>query len=464
MTFSPAQTWRTLRDNFQFIYGIFLFILIPGALVVNTVLLTSRTSTIMDIELQRKASLAASIVSSSIRNKFDNIEIVQSELVQIADQNEEIRSLDVLIPENDQFRIVASLDTTQVGTLSNYLYNTIAWQTGEPIAYQTNSAARSTEDPTQVGEERFWVIVRPIKNDDGSLIGIISMKVSSAIIDNLTQDNLNRSLAILLFSIVIIVLLLAHNARLFRNTILLQKLKEVDAMKDEFISMASHELRAPITGIRGYLQMILDGSFGPLPADVRQKLSMVNEESNRLHALVEDLLEVSRIEQGRVSLNLQPSDVAPIITTVCQVLGVQASVKGLDLVKSIQPNLPYALVDPGRFQQILMNLVSNSIKYTMHGKVTIAAEEIRDKKSMVRIKISDTGMGIAAKDRDRLFQKFYRVHNKETDKIIGTGLGLWITRELVHLMKGEIYLDSIEHLGTHVTVLVPLAPPKQISH
>ncbi|MFZ6036122.1 MAG: sensor histidine kinase [Patescibacteria group bacterium] len=447
---------KVLRENFQFMYGILLFILIPAALVVNTLLQTNRTNDIIDIELQRKASLAASVFSQEVPTVLDDPQALQQRVSDLAARNDEIRSLDVLIPDGDGFRIVASLDQSRVNTPSTYLYNTIAWQTEEPIAYTTTSAARSTEDPTQLGSERFWVVVRTVTDMSGEKIAVVTMKVSSRVVDELVQQNLNRSLVILVISIVIIILLLANNTRLYRNTLLLKKLKELDEMKDEFISMASHELRAPITGIRGYLQMLLDGSFGVIPDEARKKLLMVRAEGERLHDLVEDLLEVSRIEQGRVSLHITAVNVEVLLTQVIQTFQHQADEKGLSLVKAIQPHIPPVQADASRLQQILVNLLSNAIKYTMHGKVTVAVDEIRDKNSMVRIKISDTGIGIAAKDRDKLFEKFYRVRSSQTDKITGTGLGLWITRELVRIMGGEIFLDSIEHVGTHVTILLPI--------
>lgn len=444
-----------LRENFQFIYGIILFILIPATLVINTVWLTQQTSHVMDIELQRKASLAASVFSDAVPFYLDNAQQLQERVERLVAHNNEIQSLDVLVPAGEQFRIVASLDTSRVAELSTHIYNTLAWQTEETIAYQTTSAALSTEDPTALGEERFWVVVRPVTNEVGEKVAIVSMKISSQLIDDLTQANLNRSLVMLIISIIVIILLLANNTRLYRNTLLLKKLREVDQMKDEFISMASHELRAPITGIRGYVQMLLDGLFGTLPAEAHMKLGMVSQESDRLYSLVEDLLEVSRIEQGRVSVSLGKVNMHEIIKHVVATFQHQADEKGLKLVTAIQPDLPAAHADAQHLQQALVNLLSNAIKYTMRGKVTIAVDEVRDTKPMIRIKISDTGIGISQKDREKLFEKFYRVRNEETDSIIGTGLGLWITREIVQMMGGKMYLDSIEHIGTHVTVLIP---------
>lgn len=226
-------------------------------------------------------------------------------------------------------------------------------------------------------------------------------------------------------------------------------------MKDEFISMASHELRAPITGIRGYLKMILDKSFGELPDEVEEKLTLVASETDRLHDLVEDLLEVSRIEQQRIDLDIKPLDSQSIIEGMIQTFALQAKEKGLELKFTKQADLPKMKADESRLKQILVNLISNAIKYTPQGSVSLSSELVTGKQPMIKIKVSDTGLGMTAKDRDKLFEKFYRVKNEKTSGITGTGLGLWITKQLILLMKGDIYVDSIENVGTHVTILLP---------
>lgn len=450
-----------LKKNFQIVYSIILIILIPAGLIINSVVFIKNTQKVIDVELQRKVMLANQIVGPSVPDLLSKQDILQSNVEKLAKSNEEIKSLDIMIPEGDDFKIVASLDKTYIGKISKYLNNKIAWNTEEAVAFQTTSPALSTEDQKSLSDQRFWVVVNVARNQEGQKVALVSMKVSSKIIDDLAQDNLIKSVIILTVTIVIIILLLASNTRLFHYAILFRKLKEVDEMKDEFISMASHELRAPITGIRGYLSMILDKSFGEIPKEAEEKLQMVFEESNRLHDLVEDLLEVSRIQQGRIKFNLQPLAVNLIIESMVKTFEQQAKEKNLKIITEIKTDLPKIYADKSRLEQILVNLVSNSIKYTMKGNVTASAELVSGKEETVKIKISDTGIGMSAKDRERLFEKFYRIKNEKTDKIIGTGLGLWITRELVRLMKGEIYVDSMENVGTQVTILFPVYKEKK---
>jgi len=460
MKLFSKENLRFIRNNFQLVYGVVLLILIPTALVINTLIFINNTQKVMDVELQRKASLANSILSSNVPEMLADSSGLQSLVITTVQNNDELHSLDILIPEEEGFKVVASMDKEAIGKISKYLYNTIAWDAGETVAYETTSKALSTEDQSQTGDERFWVVVKPITDERGEKVAIVSMKISSKVIDDLTSQNVTRSLIVLVVTVVVIVLLLLNNMRLFQYALLFKKLKEVDQMKDEFISMASHELRAPITGIRGYLNMILDGSFGKLPKEANEKLRIVSEESDRLHDLVEDLLEVSRITQGRIELKLIFIEIQAIVSSVTKIFEQQAKEKSLRLLIDIKPDLPQVYADESRLKQILVNLISNSIKYTEKGLVTISAELLRGKQDMVKIKVSDTGIGMSAKNREKLFEKFYRVQNEKTDKIIGTGLGLWITRELITMMKGEIYVDSIENKGTEVTVLLPVCKGK----
>jgi len=458
MKFFSRKNLDYLKNNLQLVYGVVLLILIPAALIINSLIFINNTQKVIDVELQRKASLATGVLSSNIPDLLDNQKALQARVEKVAQKNDEVHSLDILVPEEENFKIVASLDPKACNTISKYLYNTLAWRTEEAIAYQTTSQALSTEDQSQRSDERFWVVVKPVKDEAGEKVALVSMKISSKIIDQLTRDNLNRSIIVLVVTLVIIILLLLNNTRLFQYALLAKKLKEIDQMKDEFISMASHELRAPIVGIRGYLSMMADGSFGKLPVQAESKLQLVLEETERLHDLVEDLLDVARIEQGRIKLNPKALQISAVAESIVKSFAKQAEEKGLELNSKVNSDFPPVYADESKLKQVLVNLVSNAIKYTVKGEITLTAEV---DKEMIKLKVSDTGIGMSAKERERLFEKFYRVQNQKTDKVSGTGLGLWITRELIRMMKGDIYVDSIENVGTHVTVLLSVYKEKK---
>lgn len=459
MKFFSRYNVLFLKKNFQIIYAVILLILIPAGLVLNSVLFIKNTQKVIDVELQRKANLANGIVSECTTDFLVDASALQAKIERLAKSNGEIKSLDVLVKKDDNFQIIASLDKSFIGKTSKYLNNTIAWTTDKAIAFQTTSPALSTEQQEIFSNQRYWVVVNTVHNEKGEKVALVAMKISSQVIDDLVKDNLTKSIIVLVVTVIIIVLLLATNTRLFQYAVLFRKMKEVDQMKDEFISMASHELRAPITGIRGYLEMILDKSFGELPKTAEDKLKLVYHETKRLHDLVEDLLDVSRIDQGRVKLNPQPLDLSPILDEFLKSFEKQASDKGLKLVTDLKAGLPKVYADENKLKQVLVNLMSNALKYTFKGKIIFSAEPVEEK--TVKIKISDTGIGMTSKQRERLFEKFYRIRNEKTDSISGTGLGLWITKQLVLLMNGEIYVDSIENVGTQVTVLLPIYQEKK---
>jgi len=255
--------------------------------------------------------------------------------------------------------------------------------------------------------------------------------------------------------VLIIVLILASNTRLFEYAMLFRKLKEVDKMKDDFISMASHELRAPITAIRGYLSLFLEDAYGKLDDKPKGILRTTFNIATHLAGLVEDLLDVSRIEQGRMQMTLEKMPIEETVGEIVEQLHFEAEKKGLAF-EYRRPAAPLPLIeaDKSRLKQVLINLCSNAIKYTPSGSVTVTTE-IKDG-DKIEIKVTDTGLGMSAEARERLFQKFYRVKTDLTRDIPGTGLGLWITKQIVELMKGRIYVDSIEKVGTQVSVLLPV--------
>ena len=208
--------------------------------------------------------------------------------------------------------------------------------------------------------------------------------------------------------------------------------------------------------------MLKDGSLGKMTDLAAEKITIMMGAADRLSELVEDLLNVSRIEQGRLSINLAPLDIVPIIEGVIDEMSVQADLKNLRFIyEKPEEALPQLLVDPKRLKQILVNIIGNSIKYTPQGSISVTSVYKPDEK-LVEIKVADTGLGMSAKDREKLFSKFYRVKIKETEGITGTGLGLWITKQLVELMSGEILVDSIVDVGTQMTINFPVKSEKEM--
>jgi len=218
--------------------------------------------------------------------------------------------------------------------------------------------------------------------------------------------------------------------------------KSLDEMKDEFLSITSHELRAPMTAIKGYLSMVLEGDFGEIPNSIKDILKEVYKSNERLIKLVEDVLNISRIEQGRLEYNIEAVNLAQSIQELKETLGAKAQNKRLYLkINPVDPHL-YVLADHDKLQQVLINLVDNAIKFTQKGGVEIKTKITKTKPPMVLIEVIDTGIGIAHKEQKLLFQKFQQLGKVLTRQSGGTGLGLYICKQLVEKMGGKIWLEK----------------------
>lgn len=235
------------------------------------------------------------------------------------------------------------------------------------------------------------------------------------------------------------------------------ELRRLDELKSSFVSIAAHELRTPLTAIVGYLEMLADGEVGPLSQGQQEYLGIVQECVERLLHLAASLLDVARIEAGRVDLVLRPTDLPALLRTVVAEFEGQARSRDQRLVLIEAPDLPPALCDPARTAQIVGNLLSNALKYTPRGgqiglDISLAAEE-----GFLQVSVSDNGPGIAPEDQDKLFSRFFRTAAATDGGAGGAGLGLYITRSLVELHGGRIWLESELGSGTTFFVTLPIA-------
>lgn len=228
---------------------------------------------------------------------------------------------------------------------------------------------------------------------------------------------------------------------------------ELEQMKQEIISLSTHELRAPITAIKGYLAMILDGDTGSISSQTKETLVGVMAVNQRLADLVNDLLNVSRIEQGRIKIMLQDVDLSMLITQTIREYQPQAYAKNLKLTFDDKP-IPRVKADPIRIREVLNNLLSNAIKYTLKGSIKIS---VKKNNQEVICQVKDTGVGISQQDQKKLFEKFYRIKKRETIEVTGSGLGLWITKKLLEMMKGKIWVESEEGKGSTFSFSLPQA-------
>ncbi len=239
------------------------------------------------------------------------------------------------------------------------------------------------------------------------------------------------------------------------NTIEKARFWEEDQMKSEFVSIASHELLTPTAAIKGYLSMILDENMGQVDDTARRYLTKVYSSSDRLAHLVEDLLNVSRIEGGRLKINKRAFSLAESVQKAVEELSVNAKKKALDLAFVAAPGpLPQSYADPDHIYRVLVNLIGNSIKYTNQGWVRCFVTQY-DAEHLL-FAVSDSGLGIPKESISHLFEKFYRADRKEIAGIQGTGLGLYISKKIIDLMGGQMWVQSEVGKGTTFFFTVPV--------
>jgi len=223
--------------------------------------------------------------------------------------------------------------------------------------------------------------------------------------------------------------------------------KEVAEMKNDFVSNVSHELRTPLASIKAYVEMLIDGEADDEKTQ-REFYEVIQNESNRLSRLIDNILNISRIESGLVKINKQPQSLMVIVKEAIEVITPQAKAKNIKIIEHVAPSYYQTLADKDMLYQAVLNLMSNSVKYTPeNGSITVQTL-VDENKKKVLTRISDTGVGIPPKDLPYVFDKFYRVEaNNHMAK--GTGLGLPLVKHIVEQVhKGRIFVESTVGKGT----------------
>ncbi len=235
-----------------------------------------------------------------------------------------------------------------------------------------------------------------------------------------------------------------------------RKLKEIDSAKTEFASLVAHQLRAPLTNISWYTQMLLAGDGGKLSVQQKKFVDEIYQGNTRIMDLITDLLHISRLELGRFVSEPELTDIQRLVQSEVNDAQIQIATKKLHFTFTSKKNLPLMLTDPRLMHIVIQNVISNAIRYTPEeGKITLSIA-MEDKKNML-IKIADTGYGIPKAQQEQIFTKLFRADNTRNLVISGTGLGLYLTKGIVTHSGGKIWFESEENIGTTFFILLPLA-------
>jgi signal transduction histidine kinase/GGDEF domain-containing protein len=237
-----------------------------------------------------------------------------------------------------------------------------------------------------------------------------------------------------------------------------QEFRKIDEMKSEFVSVASHELRTPLATIKNAIQLILRGKAGEINETQSNFLSMAEKNINRLTSILNDILDLSRIESGRTEMKSEELDLREVIEFIFSSLKPQADAKSIQLTKEIAAGFPLVYADREKIEQILTNLIGNSVKFTPEGgKISVLARVFDEAGKMVAISVSDSGIGIPGDQLDKVFKKFYQVEGSLHRSSGGTGLGLAITKGLVEAGEGTIWVESEVGKGSTFTFTLPVS-------
>ncbi len=392
----------------------------------------------IDTAEKQRVSLLHDSLAAILINSTEPIPIIEKLINKFIFENPDITKIRLVERDTTGFKIIYSQEPTLIGTYekSDQLYRSL------PLSGSEDSFIYET----YINNVRTWQAFRSVQMSDRELF--IFSEHSFRLVDSVMAARKQQSyLALSVIFVFLIILAYWLNRQVHWHNEY-KKLTVRLEEQDMFTKMIAHEFRSPLTAIKGYASLLADSKN--LSTDEVRFANNITGSAHRLVALVSDFLEVARLQAGAISIKKELIDINPILTKVVNELETLANKKGLTL-KYLTTDIPVMLnTDANRLTQVLNNIVSNAIKYTDEGSIEIeASNQARE----VVIVIKDTGTGISAEDQQRLFSQFTRVGGVDKTSISGTGLGMWITRELVTLLGGSIGVESIKNIGTHVVIV-----------
>lgn len=386
---------------------------------------------------KRRVGMVHDTLSAAL-NSYDTDRIFLSEMAKtITSQNADVTKIRIYLETDNGFLIAAADDSELIGDY-------------DPTATTLRQLGFSSVLDFQqieflVNGDRIWQAYKRVPV--GDTFYYIFSEHNLAKVDGTMSFRRQQSYygltAIFLFLIALAYWLHRQTDWQVKHERLTEKLQE----RDLFSNMIAHEFRSPLTAIKGYASFLEESST--LPPDEKRFAQNIRQSAEFLVALVGDFLEVARLQSGKLQIVPQPTDIRTVINTTLETLRGVAGEKGLDLV-FVDPGKPLMLTtDPQRLQQVLTNVITNAIKYTSHGSVTLACALDYD---TLTIRVMDTGMGISAEDQKKLFAPFTRVGGVDSTKVVGTGLGMYITKQLIELLGGSVGVESIRGVGSHIVL------------
>lgn len=391
--------------------------------------------------------------------------IVSLNFAEILDVDEASVSLYDL--EEDVLRVVTDVKRNEDGIgwkesdwvgkafpLSEYPSTAKVIQTTQPLIVQANDPEADPAELSYMGQNQVKTLVVLPLNVKGQSIGIVELEMKEK------EREFESNLMNLMVTIANAAAVALENAQLYQVQLeTAEKLRELDKLKSQFLANMSHELRTPLNSIIGFSRVIMKGIDGPVSDLQTQDLTAIHNAGQHLLKLINDVLDISKIEAGKMELSFDDStNIADLIISAMSTAVGLTKDKPIKLEREIQADLPLVRADPTRVRQVLINFLSNAAKFTDEGTIRVEAKQVLELKNQpeIMVSVTDTGPGIAPEDQLRLFLPFSQVDTSPTRKVGGTGLGLSISRMLVELHNGRIGLESDIGKGSTFWFTLPL--------
>lgn len=425
---------RTLRTNSQLMFVVALVIFFPTLFIYtfNQFVSAAKSNT-------------HTVLLQEINTLQDTLEFLSSQdkealdfATHLTSKQSDLKKFRIVEESEKGLVITSDFDSSKIGQIETNVspYKSALIESGRTFVYEI------TVNNTEISQA-----VRAVESSDKPTYYIFTEHDFSEL-NSVLNSRIQNAYLILTFIFIFIICLAYWIARQINyNNKYLKSLAELEE-RDLFINSLAHEFRAPLTAIRGYASLIQESSG--TTNEQNDFAFRIKESTNRLVILINDFLEAAKIQSGKLKTEFSEFDITSVLNKVVLEMKPLADIKKLELKTSL-PNLPVMITsDTKRIEQILTNIISNSIKYTAEGEVKISLESNLLNTTIV---IADTGAGINAIDQKKLFSPFVRVGSAEQNNTVtGSGLGMWITKRLVEQLSGEISLESISGVGTHVII------------
>lgn len=458
-----------IKKNPGILFSLVLIVILPVAVFFNTFLAIQSLQKAIDMGLQSQSITINNTLGALLQRDFqaqdqENVAMLQKTIDTLAGNispdsdgvssggGVNLENIRVIVKKGADYKVIAAQEAAEVGKSIN-IDPSLNGEATIAIAW-----SNATDVLTEVKEDKdkYWRIIKVFTdNYTHEVYGLAVADISLRETDNFITSAVIQAYVILVVVIVMVLFLILQHTSLFSYVSRTRVLEEQNKVKDQFIRMAGHELQGPITNMKWVLEAFSDELVNGTDTQ-KLYLERITTSINGLGKLVTDILEVSHLQQGKMDFEPQKILPADIIAQIIGNVKLKAEGKGLKI--SYEPNdfRYYVNANQARFTQIVTNLIENAIKYTPAGEIKVALKAETGRGRCI-ITVQDTGFGISAEGQKNLFSQFYRVKTEANAGIPGTGLGLWMAREMARKMGGDIMLESIERMGSRFFIYFPIS-------